>query len=605
MAEALQFSVQGIAAGSLYAIVALGLVLLYRSTRVLNFAHGELGALGAYVFWSLHPGAVPLPLALAAGVGTSAAAGLATERIVARPLAGASRLQVAVATLALAELLRAVIVAGFGPEATSVPLLVTSPVLVVGRVVLPAQRLLILATAAALAGGLTVFLRRSAFGLAVRAAAEDLTAVRLRGIAPAAVTRFAWGASAALSGVAAILVAPLLGLNPAFMTAVLVRAFAAALVGGITSLAGALVGGIVIGVVEANLQRVTSYPGAVEALLFVIMLAVLLLRPQGLLGSREVPADAHHPAPPRRRSRRVALALPSARARTAVAVVAGAALIALATTWGEHQYFRAATAVVYATAGVAIYLLSGLAGQLSLGHAGFLGVGAFAAGLLTTRAGLPLAAAVPIAGVVGAAVATVVGLPSFRIRGLYLAISTLGFGIACERYLFRLNVVSGGSAGLQLPAIPARDLLLYGVALLAVAVLLAHRVTRSKAGRALAVVRADEVLAESWGIPARRYKLAAFALSGLLAASAGVLYGTLIGQVTSELFSLNVSITLVAMAIVGGLGSIGGVVAGSVLFALLPELLSGWSVGFAHGAILLAVVIFFPKGLSRLWATAG
>lgn len=601
MVEILQFSVQGVTAGSLYAIVALGLVLLYRSTRVLNFAHGELGALGAYVFWRLHPDHAPLALAFLAGIAASAAAGLATERIVARPLTGASPLQLAVATLAVAELLRAVIVAGFGPGATSVPLLLTQPTLVVGRVIVPAQRLVILLTAAALAGLVTVFLRRSTFGIAVRAASEDLTAVRLRGIGTAGIMRLAWGTSAALSGIAAILVSPLLGLNPFFMTGILIRAFTAALVGGMTSIGGAVVGGIVIGVVEANLQHVTSYPGAVEALLFIVIMAVLLTRPQGLFGSREAPAE-HGLAS----AKGPGLRLPLPRLnRLESAVLVGAAasgLLLVSASWGEHQSFRAATAAIYAVVGISMYLLSGLSGQLSLGHAGFLGVGGFTAGLLTSRAGLPPPFALVLAGGTGAVVAVAVGVPSFRLRGLYLAVSTLAFGIACERWLFRLGVVSGGSTGVELPALDSRHVLMYGIVVLVGAAVLARRVTVSKAGRALSVLRADETLAESWGIRTGRYKLLAFALSGLLASCAGVLYATLIGHVTSDVFSLNLSITLVAMAIVGGLGSISGVIAGSVLFALLPELLPGWAVGFAHGAILLAVIVSLPRGLSQLWA---
>ena len=128
--------------------------------------------------------------------------------------------------------------------------------------------------------------------MAVRAAAEDLTAVRLRGVSGTKVTMFTWGVSAALSAVAGILVAPLLSLSPYFMNLVLIRAFAAALLGGFTSLGGSLVGGIVVGVMESHIQRYTTVPGAVEAGVFVVVVAVLLVRPHGLFGTKETETHA-------------------------------------------------------------------------------------------------------------------------------------------------------------------------------------------------------------------------------------------------------------------------------------------------------------------------
>jgi branched-chain amino acid transport system permease protein len=206
----------------------------------------------------------------------------------------------------------------------------------------------------------------------------------------------------------------------------------------------------------------------------------------------------------------------------------------------------------------------------------------------------------------GAGVAVAVGLPSFRIRGLYLAVSTLAFGVAAERYAFRLKGFSGAAAGLELPLLSTRTVLTVGIVTLAAAAGLAVRVSRSRLGRALRVVHENELVAQSWGIATSRYKLVAFGLSGLLAGCAGVVYATLIGHISSEAFTVELSITLVAMAIVGGLGSIGGVVAGSVLFAVLPELLRGatlW-IPFFHATILLAVIRFLPRGIAQAWSDA-
>jgi branched-chain amino acid transport system permease protein len=233
-----------------------------------------------------------------------------------------------------------------------------------------------------------------------------------------------------------------------------------------------------------------------------------------------------------------------------------------------------------------------------------MGVGGFGAGLLTSRAGLPYLAALPLAGLAAAAVSVAIGLPSFRIRGLYLAVSTLVFGVAAERYLFRLDRVSGGSHGLSLPVLPSREVFALGVVVLSGAVVLAAQVTHSRAGRALRALHHDEALAESWGIATSRFKLGAFGLSGFLAGCAGVLYATLLGHVTSEAFAVELGVTLVAMAIVGGIGSIPGVVAGAVFFAVLPEIIpaSALYLPLAYALVLLAAILFLPRGLAQLWS---
>jgi branched-chain amino acid transport system permease protein len=252
-----------------------------------------------------------------------------------------------------------------------------------------------------------------------------------------------------------------------------------------------------------------------------------------------------------------------------------------------------------------MYILSGLSGQLSIGHSALMGIGGFGAGILTQNAGLPYALALPIAGLAAAAGAVAIGLPSFRIRGLYLAVVTLTFAIAAERYVFRLDAVAGYAKGLDLPRMEAHTVMLWALAVLVGSVVVAVRVTNSKAGRAMLVLHHDETVAASWGIAPNHYKLLAFGLSGFLAGCAGVTYATLIQHVTSDAFGADLSIILIAMAIVGGLGSIPGVIAGSILFALLPEVLKDAKVWipFIQYSILLAVIMLLPQGLSQLWRT--
>ncbi|HEV7536269.1 MAG TPA: hypothetical protein VGP90_11575, partial [Acidimicrobiia bacterium] len=424
-----------------------------------------------------------------------------------------------------------------------------------------------------------------------------------RGVSGTKVTMFTWGLSAALSAAAGILVAPLLGLSPYFMNLVLIRAFAAALLGGFTSLGGALVGGILVGVMESHIQRYTTVPGAVEAGLFLVVVAVLLIRPHGLFGSKET--EAHAPFQAGRRGLRLRIPLPPVSPRVArlFGLVAVGAVGVAAFQVSSYYAFVGTVAIIFAAVGVSMYILGGLCGQLSIGHSALMGIGGFGAGILTQNAGLPYWLALPVAGVAAAAGAVAVGLPSFRIRGLYLAVVTLTFAIACERYIFRLDAVAGYAKGLDLPRMEAHTVMLWALLILVVAVILAIRVTGSKSGRAMLVLHHDETVAASWGISSSHYKLLAFGLSGFLAGCAGVTYATLIQHVTSDAFAADLSIILIAMAIVGGLGSIPGVIAGSILFALLPEVLKNAKVWipFIQYSILLAVIMLLPQGMSQLW----
>src|SRR5205814_7422426 len=254
-----------------------------------------------------------------------------------------------------------------------------------------------------------------------------------------------------------------------------------------------------------------------------------------------------------------------------LAAVAGVAVAAFQVS--SYDAFIGTVAIVYASVGVSMYILAGLSGQLSIGHSALMGIGGFGAGILTTHAGLPYGVALPLAGLAAAAGAVAIGLPSFRIRGLYLAVVTLTFAIAAERYVFRLDAVAGYAKGLDLPRMEAHTVMLWALAVLVGSVIVAVRVTNSKAGRAMLVLHQDETVAASWGIAPNHYKLLAFGLSGFLAGCAGVTYATLIQHVTSDAFASDLSLVLIAMALAGGLGSVPGARARRILFALLPQVL--------------------------------
>jgi branched-chain amino acid transport system permease protein len=280
--------VAGVAEGAVFGLFALGLVLVYKATRVLNFAQSEIGAFSALLTWWLvvRVGVPWLVGALAALV-VAAIIGLVFERLVARPLISAPRLTVVVATVAAGLFLAAAELRLWGIG----PFILPSPFhgqgLRIADVFLSPPRILALLLTAAAAALAAWFFRRTTFGLALLAAAQDSVGVRLTGIRLRHLSAFTWAVSSVVGGLVGITIALSLGaFAPLFMSKIMLFGFTAAIVGGMTSLPGALLGGIAVGVVKGLVGHWWfSVPGLAEALMFAVIVAVLLMRPQGLLGS--------------------------------------------------------------------------------------------------------------------------------------------------------------------------------------------------------------------------------------------------------------------------------------------------------------------------------
>jgi len=269
--------------------------------------------------------------------------------------------------------------------------------------------------------------------------------------------------------------------------------------------------------------------------------------------------------------------------------------------------------VALAVGALSLNLLLGYAGQISLGHAALLGVGAFTSGVLTGRHGWPMWLGIPAAAVLGSAVAFVLGLPALRLRGLYLAVVTLGFGFAVEQSIFRLHALTGGSAGVALPRridgfgghtllVGNPDFLAVALLVLVVLWLLDVNICRTKLGRAFQAIRQDEAVAQAAGVDVTRYKLGAFVLSGAFAGVAGAVYGHAIGFVNSETFDLSLSLLLVIVVVVGGLGHRGAVIAVTLFFAVFPRWihrLHGYDLVVGALALMLTVARH-PGGLAGI-----
>lgn len=286
-----QVLVLGLISGGIYALIAAGLVLVYKGSRVLNFAQAEIGTLSLYAAWwvSTERG-LPYIAGALATIGVATLIGLAFERFAVRPMIHAPRVTVAVATIGLLSLMLALEIQIFGPSPRVIPPpLEGLGVKIAGVVVSPTQMIAVVVVAL-IAAGLSAFLRFTDFGLGVQAAAQDPTAARLMGISQKRVSAFIWGTAAALSAIAGLLIEPTIGvLAPGALAGLFIGGLTAALVGGLNSLPGAFVGGLVVGIVEALLkwQLVTvGIPGITALGLLAVIVAMLLWRPQGLLGAR-------------------------------------------------------------------------------------------------------------------------------------------------------------------------------------------------------------------------------------------------------------------------------------------------------------------------------
>ncbi len=276
---------------------------------------------------------------------------------------------------------------------------------------------------------------------------------------------------------------------------------------------------------------------------------------------------------------------------------------------GGNQYFISLLVFLglNAITTMGLSLLMGYAGQISLGHAAFMGIGAYASGILTTKYGLhPLLAF--LAGIIlSAAIAVLVGKPTLRLRGHYMAVATMGFGEIVFIAFNELSFLTGGPSGLS--NIPPLSLggvviegipflyLVWGVAILILAFSL--NVINSRIGRALRAVHGSELAANAMGVDAGRYKLKVFVLSAVYASMAGSLYAHFLAFISPNAFSLMFSILLLMMVVIGGSQTIWGAIAGAAILTLLPEYLRSLEDFeiLVYGAILLIVLLFMPRGI--------
>ena len=597
----------GVILGLVYGVLAAGLVLVYRASGVVNFAHGEAGALGAAVLAKLvlddhWPFAVALPVVLVLG-GTI---GALSEVLIARRLAHRPRLALLVATIGLSQVL--LVAQLLLPKINEVAAYPT-PLhrqLTIGAVTLNGPDFVAIAAVPAVIAGLAIWLVRTPSGRALRAAADNPDAARLAGIRPHRVALMAWVLAGVVSTATAVIANPLQGVTVGQQTqsigvGLLVRALVAGLVGRLQSLTLAIAGGVGVGILQAAADSGHISQSAVDLILLLAVLGLVLARPSER-SARTRPGEGELvTVPPPSRGRAPVSGL-------ALALIAGAAALPIV-AGRSSELFSLTRVVLYAVVGVSVVILTGWAGQLSLGQFAMVGIGTFAAAGLVGH-GVPFWVAVPLAGVAGAAVSLLVGIPALRARGLDLAVTTLALAVACSSWLLTQSWLlgAGGVVAVQrgrLFGVDLRGPLAYYetcVVLLGAALLGAAAIRRHGLGRRLLAVRANERRAAALGVSPTATKLAAFAVAGALAGVAGALLAGLRVRSGAADFGPQESLQVVALAVIGGAGSAEGAVLGAVFVLGVPAIFGDTTVAglLPSGLGLLLLVLLFPGGLLEI-----
>ncbi len=649
----------GLVTGSVYALLAMGLVFIYKATRVPNFAYGAIATLVAFFHYDLVSGrsfgldldllfvhihgSVDVHLsfwvALPVSLGFAALLGLVIERVVIRPFARASLIVHVIVTLGLSLLIAAVTQQFFGADQLIVPneqaIFPRTPAFAIGGVNVSYERLGVFLLVAALAAVVWAFFRFTATGLAIRAAATDRDVAALLGVSSRKLAVVSWVSGSMVAGVAGIALASVvIASDPNLLLLLSIKGFAAAIVGGMVSfpIAVAAAFGIALGEEWTRHYLVALdagiFQGAPEVLTLGAVIVVLSLRPRWIFtGIREDtdagvsdaggaetvltrmidPVEAYRlvraAVPPRLQRLR---AFTLARRLALPAVLAGLVLFPVLPVPAFYT-LPMNLSLVFALVILSFVVLVGWLGQVSLAQGAFVAVGGAGTAIASAGLGLPFPLPVLAGVVLSIPVSVLVGLPALRLRGLHLAVATLAFGLAAERAIVPRFT---GTTPVAPPSLLASDTRLYYVFLVlaGASFLVAWRIQRTRIGRSFRAIRDSETVAAAYGIRPVRVKLTGFIVSGAVAALAGSMLTYQLGSVNTQYASVFFSITWLTNAVVAGIGTLAGAPLGAFLFGLYPELSRGGveatSLSFwpqiVGAASLILIMAVNPGGLASM-----
>lgn len=610
--------VRGVVVGLLTALISLGMALTYRSNRFVNFAQGDLGTVPVVLMvmlmsaWHWSYG-----LSLAAGIVGAILLGAVVELAIIRRFFKSPRLLLTVASLGLSQLLAA--------SALLMPQLwgATFPLLgkrldppfeadfEIGTVVFNANDMIAVVVAPIALIALAIFLRKSNFGVAIRASADSADRASLLGVPVKRLQTVVWMISAFLAFVAIFLRAGIVGLPiaSALSVGVLLRALGALVLGRMTNLPAIAANAVALGVLEIAVSFTADSPLYLDPILAAIIVGALFLSRQGSERVDEGSVSTWRSADDVRPIPSELARLPVVRvARISLGAVCAIALLVLPHLLSVDRSLKASALGIYAVLGLSIVVLTGWAGQVSLGQIAFFAIGAAFGGKATEEWGLDLSLALLLSAAVGAAVAVAVGLPALRRRGFYLAVITLAFSLATTSYFLNSDFFEWvPTQRIQRPPLFGRvDIdsptgMYYVVLAVLVCCLFGLRgVRESRTGRALLAMRDNERGAQAYGLNATRTRLIAFALSGGLASLAGCLFVHHQQAVGSQPYQPFQSLIVFTMVIIGGVTTPIGAVLGALYvqgtYWFLP---TEWQF-VASGVGVLGILLVLPGGLGGL-----
>jgi len=610
--------IRGMVYGMLYALIAIGIVLIYRANRVVNFAQAEFGSVAAVlaIQFALH--GVNYFVAITLGFAIAALTGAFVNVAIIRRFRKAPRLILAVATIGIAQILAAmaqiipILWEGKLQSTTfATPLSVT---FTVGAAIFTGDHVMAIVLVPTVMVLVGAFLRFTDYGISIRAAAENGDRASLLGIPVPRLSTIVWSLAAVLSSIASILRVPIEGFSSfgsvsGAGNSLLLRTLAAAVIARMESLPRAVVAAVAIGVFENganwNLGRTT----VVDAMLVLIILAALLVQRDFFSRAAETGISSWkaireiRPVPAELRN------LPEVRlAFNGLRLL----LIAIAVTvplWASpSQEETAALMLIYSIVAVSLLVLTGWAGHISLGQFALVGFGGATTAVLYGRHGWDLFLAMPAGIVVASLVALVIGLPALRIRGPFLAVTTLAFAVTSGTFFLEDRYFPWFiESRIERPLLWDRLLLdtewkVYLMCLIGlVMVIYATKGLRaSHTGRALIAVRDNEAAAEAVTLNTTMLKLTAFLVSGAIAGFAGALYVIHQNGLNTDSFNADVSLRLFSMVVIGGLGSLPGAILGAMYVRGVEFFLPPAYALLASGVGILFLLLFLPEGLGGL-----
>ncbi len=612
MKDIFLFAVLGLGAGSVYAILGLGLVLVYRGSGVVNFAHGAIALFATYQYIDLTERGMDKGWAMAAVIVLAGLGGVALYWAMIRPLRDAPQLAKLVATLGLLLALQAATILVFGAGTPSSPSILPNETIEVLGVSFGRDRLWLLAITVVLTVALWGLYRFTRFGLATQAAAESEKGAILLGYSPDAIGAMNWALGCALAAVAGILIAPITSVSATTFTLLIIPALAAALLGRFSSFGITATAGVLIGVAQSEITRYQSdlpswFPqqGLKESLPFVIIIVAMVLTgklipPRGSLTFGRPPFAT------------------AGRFRPLTALIVGAVVMGGYVVFDGNSVNQSAitASIIGAIIALSLVVVTGYVGQISLAQMTFAGVGAFAVSKLAEENGVPLIASIFLAALIAVPVGVLIGLPALRVRGVNLAIVTIGAAVAIDSFVFQNTDWSGGLDGLRVPepeilgwsisasAHPQR-FGLFALIVLGICAFFVCNLRGSTTGRRMLAVRDNERAAAAAGVNVSAAKLQAFALGAFIASLGGSVLAYQTGRIAFERFAPITSVFIVAIAYIGGIASVSGgitagtLVTGGIVFTLFGQFgdVDAWQ-ALISGLLLIVVVMTLPDGIA-------